>query len=725
MIKLGKMTVENFLSIGPKVELDFGSHKGVNYIFGTNKDVEGTRNGCGKSSLFDATQFALFGETSRKVGNKFIAHRQMPGKDTLVTLHLENDKGRYYIEAGLKRGSGFFKLFADSEHGEMLNKSSIKETRAYFEREILGMDYLVAKSSFFLTSGESNFLTMKKDQKRSYVESIFKLGVFGEMLKKTRVDLNALDKEIAIVQDSIRRLNVDIKGFEDKEAEFVKTVKEKIAICDGDLAKLMETKPILDSKLARLREVMSSLPEVPVIPDVKIPDAPPFSPPCPYTPYPAFVEPAPFVPPVVNVESVPVPTRKDYSEVFKKLDAAKGKVMAAKAEADGNIANYDRNVRKCENILNAVCSDCKPIISKMYDVKDSSYIEEQKAILSKCASNLDELNSKYLQIEDMRKKEDEDIRKIESVFQEAKNKAEDEIRSAKFKYDDEVRKARMVHEEMALADRRKYDDNYRELKRRYDDEVLESRRKAEEAILEARRKALAIEADRNKVESAMKEVEGTIRGLETSIRVVEEKKSELAGSGSPYKQLIEEYQSKLEDRNEDMARFCRKRKLLDIITTIVGEDGVKKHILNDIVEIVNNRVQKYLYETGSSFTCVFDGGFNCEFITETGPASYENFSSGEKARINLSILLTFRDILLTMGFPKMNVLVVDELIDSNLDSYAVNAVAAVLKRVTSTENLSAYLISHRECFDDGLFEKVMEVVKHGGFTSLIEDSKRI
>ncbi len=726
MVKLGKMTVENFLSVGPKVELDFGTHRGVNYIFGTNKDVDGTRNGCGKSTFFgDALSFVMFGETPRKVSNKFITHRQMPKKDTLITLYVYKEDKTYYLEAGLRRGSGFFNLFIDNERGEMLNKSSIKETRKYFEREIIGFDYLVARSAFFLTSDEnSNFLKMKKEAKRNYVESIFKLGVFGEMLKKARVDLNALDKEIAISQDATRRLVNDIKGFEVKEDEFVKSINDKVAACDVQIGKLMESKPSLEGKLSKLKETYASLPEIPHVPEIEYEKFQPFVPPPPFVASPPFTSSIAFIPPVVDIKEIAMPAKTDYSEILNKIDAAKGKIMAAKSEAEGNLSSYERNLKKCENIWAAVCDDCKPIISKMYDVKDGSYVQEQKDMVVKCAGSLTDLETKRVQIIELQKAEEESVRKAVQTNLDHKIEADAKVREAKNKHEDEVRREKAKYEEAELEARRRYDDNLRELIRAYDDAVLKSRRKSEEAVLEIKKKALEIEAERNKVSDSIKEVEKFFNELVNGIKMVEDKKAELVKTENPFKNLIEEYSVRLDAKNEEFAKFCRRRKLLDVITTIVGEDGVKKHILNDIVDIVNNRVQKYLYETGSSFTCVFDGSFNCEFITETGPTSYENFSSGEKARINLSILLTFRDILLTMGFPKMNVLVVDELIDSNLDSYAVNAVATVLKRITSTEGLSAYLISHRECFDDGLFEKVMEVVKQGGFTTLIEDSRR-
>ena len=73
-----RIEVQNFKSIGEKVELDFQSLKGLNFVYGKNLDVQNAKNGSGKSTLMvDALSFALFGRTLKNTSNKYIPNRSV------------------------------------------------------------------------------------------------------------------------------------------------------------------------------------------------------------------------------------------------------------------------------------------------------------------------------------------------------------------------------------------------------------------------------------------------------------------------------------------------------------------------------------------------------------------------------------------------------------------------------------------------------------------------
>ena len=97
---------------------------------------------------------------------------------------------------------------------------------------------------------------------------------------------------------------------------------------------------------------------------------------------------------------------------------------------------------------------------------------------------------------------------------------------------------------------------------------------------------------------------------------------------------------------------------------------------------------------------------------------YYNFSFGETSRIDISVLLAFRDVLLNLGSLRCNVLILDEFMDNGLDTYGVNSLVKILKNSIVKECQSVYLISHRECFSEEDFDSFIEVQKRGGFTYL-------
>jgi DNA repair exonuclease SbcCD ATPase subunit len=91
-IIFNKLTIKNFLSIGPDpIVIDF--KEGINYITGENLDVQGTNNGSGKSSIIDAFNFAIFGESLREVNLNQLTNN-LSRKQTEVILEFTCDSPR-------------------------------------------------------------------------------------------------------------------------------------------------------------------------------------------------------------------------------------------------------------------------------------------------------------------------------------------------------------------------------------------------------------------------------------------------------------------------------------------------------------------------------------------------------------------------------------------------------------------------------------------------------
>jgi len=131
-------------------------------------------------------------------------------------------------------------------------------------------------------------------------------------------------------------------------------------------------------------------------------------------------------------------------------------------------------------------------------------------------------------------------------------------------------------------------------------------------------------------------------------------------------------------------------------------------------------LRKYLEEMGCEYTAIFDPNFGCTFITTTGPCEYDNFSAGERRRIDIATTFAFRDLLFGQGTLQSNVLICDEIFDVSIDEFCVNSIIKLLKDEAETQTI--YIISHRECIDsEGDFDNVIELKKEGGFTSIVSD----
>ena len=118
-------------------------------------------------------------------------------------------------------------------------------------------------------------------------------------------------------------------------------------------------------------------------------------------------------------------------------------------------------------------------------------------------------------------------------------------------------------------------------------------------------------------------------------------------------------------------------------------------------------------------TVVFQNDLTVE-ITELGrDLDFDNLSRGERNRLILSLSWAFRDVWESLYSP-VNVLFIDELIDSGMDASGVENSLALLKKMTRERNKSVWLVSHKDELA-GRVENILKVVKEGGFTSYATD----
>jgi DNA repair exonuclease SbcCD ATPase subunit len=228
-INFENISMENFKSIGPKLEFDYQKHSGLNYVFGINLDKPGMKNGSGKSTLMtDAILFALFGKTLKNTKNDYIPNRSVPkvkGHKILtdVTINFNVAGKNYRVRSYINKN--FVNVISCQlwEGDEEITKSSARETRKYIANDILKCDYELFKKSIVLSASDTyNFFSLKKAQKREYLEGIFRLIIFGDMLKLIRVDKNNLDREIVALQSEVKHAKTTYNDLMEKEVNFDK-----------------------------------------------------------------------------------------------------------------------------------------------------------------------------------------------------------------------------------------------------------------------------------------------------------------------------------------------------------------------------------------------------------------------------------------------------------------------------------------------------------------------
>lgn len=208
----------------------------------------------------------------------------------------------------------------------------------------------------------------------------------------------------------------------------------------------------------------------------------------------------------------------------------------------------------------------------------------------------------------------------------------------------------------------------------------------------------------------------TLAGLQAQI---ENKQSET----DPYQeQIVEMSQQALQvvsyDTLNDLTRLQEHQEfLLKLLTS--KDSFVRKKIIEQNLSYLNQRLTHYLDRIGLPHTVVFQNDLTVS-IEELGrELDFDNLSRGERNRLILSMSWAFRDVFESLYEP-INVLFIDEMIDSGLDTQGVENSLALLKHMSRERHKSIWLVSHRDELA-GRVENILRVVKEGGFTSYNTD----
>jgi len=207
---------------------------------------------------------------------------------------------------------------------------------------------------------------------------------------------------------------------------------------------------------------------------------------------------------------------------------------------------------------------------------------------------------------------------------------------------------------------------------------------------------------------------------------VEGLQKELTGKAAelnPYTDQINELkQSAVQDINWDAINDLTSVKdhqefLYKLLTN--KDSFVRKRIIDQNLAFLNQRLTYYLDRIGLPHIVEFQNDLSV-IITQLGQdLDFDNLSRGERNRLILSLSWAFRDVWENLYHP-INLLFIDELVDSGMDASGVESSIAVLKKMTRERNKNVFLISHRDDLTSRV-NHVLKVIKENGFTSYSND----
>ena len=173
----------------------------------------------------------------------------------------------------------------------------------------------------------------------------------------------------------------------------------------------------------------------------------------------------------------------------------------------------------------------------------------------------------------------------------------------------------------------------------------------------------------------------------------------------------------LDDSKSTRVKYVEQKFYYDILSTILNDTGIKTRIIRKYLPVINKHVNNYLKDMDFFVNFQLDENFQ-ETIKSRhrDDFSYYSFSEGEKKRIDIALLLTWRDIASMRNSVNVNLLILDEVFDASLDQAGMDDLLKLFKILKST---NLFIISHKLDILDDKFPKRILVEKIKNFTQMV------
>jgi len=204
-----------------------------------------------------------------------------------------------------------------------------------------------------------------------------------------------------------------------------------------------------------------------------------------------------------------------------------------------------------------------------------------------------------------------------------------------------------------------------------------------------------------------------IRDLESEIQTTTERFKNRNTEHEKLKEFKENLQTTIEELSEKRQDINH----YDFAYSLLKDDGVKTKIIKKYLPFINQQVNRYLHLMDFYINFTLDEEFS---ETVKSPIhedfSYSSFSEGEKMRIDLALLFTWREVARVKNSVNTNLLIMDEVFDSSLDGFGTDEFLKIIRYVIKGANV--FVISHKTELNDK-FESVLTFDKVKGFSTMV------
>ena len=262
--------------------------------------------------------------------------------------------------------------------------------------------------------------------------------------------------------------------------------------------------------------------------------------------------------------------------------------------------------------------------------------------------------------------------------------------------------------EAAQSKAKELQSGYKEL-----EEAIKEEEKREQQFKKLSKEIVNLNNEISTNNSTISGFQRQVRQLESEIQTIT---NQLENRNTEHDKLVS-FQTDLDKLYSDLSDHKESLSYYDFAFSLLKDGGVKRQIIKKYLPLINQQVNRYLRMMDFYINFQLDEEFN---ETVQSPIhdkfSYSSFSEGEKMRIDLALLFTWREIARARNSVNTNLLIMDEVFDSSLDGFGTDEFLKIIRFVIKDANI--FVISHKEGLYDK-FEQVIRFDKVKGFSKIV------
>jgi len=636
-------------------------------------------------------------------------------------LNFSKNGNKYILTRGIKPD-----VLKISENGvDLPTPPNKKDFQQQIEKEILEMDYdTFMRIVYADTNNSASILTLSKPKKREFLEQIFNLGYFTEIKDKA-------NKKISIIGQQISQLEQQIENDKKTENDLIIQIQNY----KSTLNNLQDSTKILEKKEKLYKETLSTYDDS----NEKLEE--------------------------LNVEKEKGKEKKDKSTLIlskinskitnltnryinKKIesvdDALIKKEIETKEKEKEKFKNSLKEVKHFDDeFIEEVDKNKKHFENEIFTIKKYIETNEKKLKNNKlndistcptCMQSIDHDLIKHFY--------EHDIKENEKILQENEEKIKKwEIKSDEIKENEKNKKINDAIKIKTMQIDTEISHLNHKLKEIKGVQLLQNKKLKYISVIPKLEKAqIKIKSDIETInellgiidakETYLKEFLNSVDEMKREIETLKDKVIYEEKERKRIQDWIKETENKkvnlikeIDKNNKDVLKLKTIKDYFIVIKDITADKESKQYAISNKVPLLNQRVNQYLSKSGVNYYVKLDGWLEPEI---RGPGikdcSYENLSGAERVSIDRSLQFAFNDINKFQAPTHLDLMILDELLDSSMDSQGLHYLMQIVKKKQQDDKSNILIVSHRsetlneleEFFDNKyviLFEKGFSYIK--------------